>query len=46
MAIPIDITKDLRKILFSKNSMCDELKFREKDRNSQTFPEYVGENKD
>jgi len=39
MAIPIDITNDPRKILFSKNSRCHELKFREEDRNSQTSPE-------
>ena len=42
MAIPIDITKDPRKILFSKNYRCHELKFKEKDRNSQTSPEIRG----
>ena len=36
MAISIDITKDPRKILFSKNNRCHELKFREEDRNLQT----------
>jgi len=39
MAIPIDITKDPRKILFSKNSKCHELKFGEEDRNLQISPE-------
>ena len=38
MTIFTDITKDPRKILFSKNSRCHELKFGEKDRNSQTSP--------
>ena len=45
MAIPIDITKDPRKILFSKNSRCYELKFGEKDRNSQISPRIRGGNK-
>jgi len=38
MAISIDITKDPRKILFSKNNRCHELKFGEKERNLQTSP--------
>ena len=42
MAIPIDITKDPRKILFSKNSRCHELKFREKIRIRKPPPEFVG----
>jgi len=44
IVIPIDITKDSRKIFFNKNSRCHELKFREKGRNSQTSPGIHGEN--
>jgi len=45
MAIPIDITKDPRKIL-NKNSRCHELKLEEKIRIHKPPPEYVGGNKD